>query len=676
MAEPPTRNQIFINRLTAIILANLENEKFDVKKLASESGLPYYSLSRKLRAINNKTVNQFIREVRLQKAREILQSEDQTASEVAYRVGFSSPAYFNKCFHEYFGHPPGVTKKLSDEVSETGLLPPVGIPAPSVNLNKRRYWSLILFGLLLFGSAGYFLYSKFHKTSWSDDLVSSDGRISIAVMPFYNMTRDTAWNLWQGGIQECLISALSNYKELKVRQKESINALLESRGITQYAALSPGIAGNVSQKLDASLFIYGSIKQAGSTLRVDVELTDTRSKEVVKSFKIEKIYDETSILQIIDTISTKLKNFLLISKLIHDNKLWNHYGIPNTNSPEAIRYCMYGSAAFARGDNKTAISWYLKSLEADSNYFDPMQGLSSSYANMGDMEQNYQWVIRYYNKREHFSYDEQLWASWAYATNFEPPEEAIRYLRQIRQLDDQAPNTYYLIGITYNMMKRYDKAIPELEKNLEICRKWGKDFMKNNSAYTELGLAYHQTGQFKKERKLYKLSEKYIPDDGPRIMRQAILEFAEKDTIAANRYIEMLVSVHHKRYESSEAHIHRRVAEVYAGAGLLNKAEEYFRKSLSLEPENPERMVVLANFLIDNNRRLDEVSDLMDKAMTLANSKFDYYNYLDTKGWGLYKQGRIKEALGILQKTHDSAPFPMYKLTAHYQEVKKAAGGR
>ena len=162
------------------------------------------------------------------------------------------------------------------------------------------------------------------------------------------------------------------------------------------------------------------------------------------------------------------------------------------------------------------------------------------------MEQNYQWVIRYYNKREHFSFDEQLWASWAYATNFEPPEEAIRYLRQIRQLDDQAPNTYYLIGITYNMMKEYDKAIPELEKNLEICRKWGKEFMKNNSAYTELGLAYHQTGQFKKERKFYKFSEKYIPDDGPRIMRQAILALAEKDTVAANRYIEMLVSASEK----------------------------------------------------------------------------------------------------------------------------------
>ncbi len=188
-------------------------------------------------------------------------------------------------------------------------------------------------------------------------------------------------------------------------------------------------------------------------------------------------------------------------------------------------------------------------------------------------------------------------------------------------------------------MIKQDKAIPELEKNLEICRKWGKDFMRNNSAYTELGLAYHKTGQFSKERKLYKLSEKYIPDDGPRIMRQAILAFAEKDSLAANRYIEMLVTVHHKRYESPEAHIDRRVAEVYEGAGLPDKAEEYFRKSLSLEPENPERMGILANFLIENNRNLNEVSSLMDEAMTLATNKVDYYRYMDFKGWGLSNEG-------------------------------------
>jgi tetratricopeptide (TPR) repeat protein len=506
-------------------------------------------------------------------------------------------------------------------------------------------------------------------------MVSSDGRISIAVMPFYNMTRDTSWNIWQGVMQECLISALSNNKELKVRQKESINALLEARAISEYSSLSPVIAGKISQKLDASLFIYGSIKRAGSILRVDVELTDTRSKDVVQSFKIEKPFKEENIFAIIDSISMRLKNFLLISKLIKDNRLWSHYGVPNTNSPEAIRYCMYGSSAFAKGDNQTAISWYLKSLEADSNYFEPMQGLSSAYANMGMLEKDYEWVVRYYNKRNIFTYDEQLWASWAYATNFEPPEEAIRYLKQIRQLDDQAPNTYYLVGLTYNMMKQYDKAIPELEKNMEICRNWGKDFMKNNSAYSELGLAYHKTGQFDKERKIYKLAEKFIPGDPVNCCRQAILALSENDTVTANHYFEKYIAIHRRNYPTWESEIPATHGWIYSEAGYPGKAEEYFRKAISMDPKNPERLYYVANFLIDNNRNLNDVPELMEHAMALASNNVDYYKYMDLKGWGLYKQGQVKKALEILQKVQDSIPFPMYMLTAHYQDVKKSAAG-
>jgi AraC-like DNA-binding protein/TolB-like protein len=675
MPEIPSIHKLFLSKLTEIILANLDNENFGVKELADKSSLSRYSLSRKLQAINKKTANQFIREIRLQKAREMLQKENLTASEVAYRVGFSSPAYFNKCFHEYFGHPPGMIKKINQETSGTESVTENALPVQQVKQDNLRLLTVIIFILFVAGIAGFFMYSKIHKTSWQDNLISPDGRISIAVMPFYNMTRDSSWNIWQGVIQECLISELSNSKELKLRQKESINALLESRAITEYSSLSPGIAGNISQKLDASLFIYGSIKKAGSTLRIDVEITDTKSREVVKSFAIEKAFKEEYILPIIDTISLKLKNFLLISKLIKDNSLWNHYGIPNTNSPEAIRYCMYGWNAFARGDNKTAISWYLKSLEADSNYFDPMQGLSSAYSNMGMLEQNFQWVVKYYNKKNHFSYDEQLWASWAYATNFEPPEEAIRYLRQIRQLDDQAPNTYYLIGITHNMMKEYDKAIPELERNLEICRKWGKDFMKNNSAYSELGRAYHKTGQYEKERKIYELAEKYIPDDPVNCCMQAILALSEKDTVAANRYIEKYIVIHRHNYPSGESEIPATRGWIYSEAGYPDRAEENYRKAISMDPGNPERLYTLASFLVDNKRNLNDVEVLMDQAMALATNKVDYYKYMDMKGWGLYKLGRPKEAFNILQNAWNSAPFPMYTMSAHLQEVKKGMRG-
>lgn len=57
--------------------------------------------------------------------------------------------------------------------------------------------------------------------------------------------------------------------------------------------------------------------------------------------------------------------------------------------------------------------------------------------------------------------------------------------------------------------------------------------------------------------------------------------------------------------------------------------------------------------------------------MALAPTNTDYYNYMNTKGWGLYKSGRNKEALEMLQKTFDEAPFKVYSIKSHLEEVRK-----
>jgi AraC-like DNA-binding protein len=141
MSEPFTKDQVFIRKLTEIIEANLANEKFGVDELAIESGISLYKLSHKLYAINKKTVNQFIREVRLKKALEILQDGEYTASEVAYKTGFSSPAYFTKRFHEYFGYPPGKVK-LGDSAGkeQDNLNQPDGSDEPEKGIRKTNYY--------------------------------------------------------------------------------------------------------------------------------------------------------------------------------------------------------------------------------------------------------------------------------------------------------------------------------------------------------------------------------------------------------------------------------------------------------------------------------------------------------------------------------------------------------
>jgi AraC-like DNA-binding protein len=102
----------FVEQLTEIVITNLGNENFGVDELVHATGLSHSTVLHKLKSVSQKTISQFISEIRLQKALEMLQNDSVTSAEVAYKVGFGSPAYFNTCFHDYFGHTPGDVKKM------------------------------------------------------------------------------------------------------------------------------------------------------------------------------------------------------------------------------------------------------------------------------------------------------------------------------------------------------------------------------------------------------------------------------------------------------------------------------------------------------------------------------------------------------------------------------------
>jgi tetratricopeptide (TPR) repeat protein len=238
-----------------------------------------------------------------------------------------------------------------------------------------------------------------------------------------------------------------------------------------------------------------------------------------------------------------------------------------------------------------------------------------------------------------------------YAKYFETFNDEIRYYRQMQEIDDQVPVLYYNIGGLYDMLFQYDQAIPELEKGLNIYEKWD---VKPAWAgcYTNLGYAYHKTGQFKKEKELYKKAEKDFPDDQYLKYLQVVLSLTEGDSIAAKNYLDKYISICKSRsfYESD---ISTELAKIYTEAGILDKAEQYYRKAISsieLTSNNSWYFNNLAVFLIDNDRNIEEGIILADKILKL--SPYDY-NFLETKGWALYKGGKYNEALDILQKSWD-----------------------
>jgi Flp pilus assembly protein TadD len=166
--------------------------------------------------------------------------------------------------------------------------------------------------------------------------------------------------------------------------------------------------------------------------------------------------------------------------------------------------------------------------------------------------------------------------------------------------------------------------------------------------YTTLGIAYHKTGQFRKEQRLYKKAEKDFPDDII-IRRQAILALARGKTKQADEYLAKFESIG-RNLGASEASIQSELGYIYSEAGKLDKAEEYYRNALVLEPQSPVRMNNLAYLLIEKELNLDEGMELIEKALEL---RPDNSYFLHTKGLGLYKQGKYQEALEILQQSWD-----------------------
>ena len=99
MENQPSMDDQFLNNICQHIEDNLDNEHYSVAILARQAGLSRSTLHRKLIILTGKSPSDLIKEKRLIRARKLLENDVATASEIAYKVGFSSPSYFTKVFH-------------------------------------------------------------------------------------------------------------------------------------------------------------------------------------------------------------------------------------------------------------------------------------------------------------------------------------------------------------------------------------------------------------------------------------------------------------------------------------------------------------------------------------------------------------------------------------------------
>ena len=101
----------FSREVRQVVEAHIGDEYFSVKQFAEEIALCHSQLFRKMRNVLGTTPSQFIRTVRLERSRELLDERDRSITEVAFEVGFNSVSYFTRCFRTHFGETPSLYRK-------------------------------------------------------------------------------------------------------------------------------------------------------------------------------------------------------------------------------------------------------------------------------------------------------------------------------------------------------------------------------------------------------------------------------------------------------------------------------------------------------------------------------------------------------------------------------------
>jgi signal transduction histidine kinase/DNA-binding response OmpR family regulator len=106
MPQAHSRDDEFMQRLMAVMEKNISNGAFSVEQLCSMAGYGRTVFFNKLKSLTGLSPNEYIREVRIKRAAQLLEVGEYTVSQITYMVGMNDSRYFSKCFKQRFGMTP------------------------------------------------------------------------------------------------------------------------------------------------------------------------------------------------------------------------------------------------------------------------------------------------------------------------------------------------------------------------------------------------------------------------------------------------------------------------------------------------------------------------------------------------------------------------------------------
>jgi TolB-like protein/AraC-like DNA-binding protein len=482
----------FIQKLTEIVEANLANENFGPDELVREAGMSHSNLNRKLKTISNQNVSQFIREVRLKKAKELLLNEDATAAEISYRVGFGSPTYFNNCFREYFGVAPGELRNrepVTEPVPEPREQQVENIPGKS---KRTTILVGLVVGLIILIPILVFITNKI---SVSSEIIKDK---SIALISFKYLSDEADKQYLAHGMMDAILANLSKVKDLRVVSHTNADQYKESNKS----------AGEIGRLENVAYLLEGSLQKNNNQFRLILQLIKTSDESHIWSEIFDGDWKDVFSVQskVAETVARQLQAVItpqeqqLIRKAPTANLTAYDFYQRGQDVLEKYEFGIKKDSV----DLKKAQQLFQKALELDSTFALAYTGLAAvSYW-------KYYWktfmsetfmdsVVIYANKA--LVYDPQCSEAYFYrAKVYSQTSKTAEALSEINKALQFNPNAYYAYALrseifrfiqdNVGVISNYYEAMLRNHASPDYLREFSSSLV--NCGYIDLGKEYLQ----------------------------------------------------------------------------------------------------------------------------------------------------------------------------------------
>jgi tetratricopeptide (TPR) repeat protein len=347
------------------------------------------------------------------------------------------------------------------------------------------------------------------------------------------------------------------------------------------------------------------------------------------------------------------------------------YDIQNVTAPSAESGRLYVSGSL-ESDFQKAITLLIKADSAAGGF--PMAQIQIAYlynnwaydGNTAERKKEAKkWAQKAYNGRNTLSTTYRLYMEAAWCEFEKKPRERIKWIKKVIEEDPKLWEMWFNLGWTHWRLGEYKQAVEPLEKTMVLSIQYNSGI---SASTWMLGLVYHLLGEHKKELEVYEKIPAPFNEHIWILSNKASAHFIVNDIETAKKYVSRLQDKW-KEMDVSDAQMANNLGSIYDYADMPEQAEKYYRQAVTLEPKNAEFINDLAYLLIDKDINVNEGVELIQKSHKIDPNNFDT---IDKLGWGLYKQGKIEQALQYLEQAEDLAPKFEHDINKHLKTVRAA----